>query len=125
MILQNQNQDHNKMKKEIKSRLEIIPVLLVIESMVCFILSYFEFYENIFTHWEELTECSFLMCFVLYGISENWGFLAKKCIATLFILNSVNFCYEFLDTLAYYNLFQSVIYSFFILITIHQLCWKK
>lgn len=113
------------MRKDIKAYLEILPILLVFESFVCFLLSFFNFYENIFAHWEQLTECSFLMCFVFYAISEKWGFVAKKSIATLFILNSINFFYSFLDTLQYYNYFIIALFSCFIYLLIYDLCLKK
>ncbi len=125
------------MKNEIKSRLEIVPLLLVIESMVCFILSYFKFYSKIFTHWEELTECSFLMCFIFYGLSKDWGFVAKKAIATLFLLNTINFIFGLMPKdyqktfylmglqFDYYNSFTTAIFIFFTILTTYELCKKQ
>lgn len=110
---------------EIKSRLEIIPLLLVLESFICFLLSYFNFYKSIFAYWEDLTECSLLMCIILYGISGKWGFVAKKSIATLFLLNIVNIFYSVLDTDKYYNIIFGVLFSCFLILIIYDLCRKK
>lgn len=132
------------LRQEIKSRLEILPLLLVAESLVCFLLSYSDFYAVIYPHWEGLTECSFLMCWVFYSLSENWGSIAKKSIVTLFALNTVNFLFKtnekgesiYLDIkksytlfgnfeFNYYDSFMAVIFSFFTYLLIHDLCWKK
>lgn len=113
------------MREEIKSRLELIPIFLLLESMVCFLLSYFDIYADIFGKWEELTECSLLMCIILYGISEDWGLLSKKCLITLVILNLLNLLFDSTPPDKYYFYFQSIIYSSSIFLIIHELCRKK
>lgn len=113
------------MKEKLRNNLEYLPLLLVIESIICFFLSLFDFYSYIYNQWEEITECSILMCVVLYLFSDSWNHLSKKCLITLFLLNLLNFCYESLDTLKYYFIFQSVIYAFLIFLIIYQACQKK
>lgn len=108
-----------------KSILEIIPLLLVIESFICFLCSYFKFYESVFSYWEDVTECSLLMCFVFYCISGKWGFVAKKSIATLFILNIVNIFYSVIDTDKYYNIIFVILFSCFLILMIYELCREK
>lgn len=112
------------MRVQIKSILEILPFALVVESIVYLLLSNFKFYAKIFPYWEQLTECSFLMCIILYSISKDWGIVSKKCLLTLFLLNGLNFIYSFLSTYAYYFYFQSLIYSFGIFLIFYSL-WKK
>lgn len=112
-------------RNEIKSRLEIIPFLLVVESFVCFLLSYTDLYQKLFTYWEDLTECSLLMCIIFYALSENWGVVSRKSIITLFILNGVNLVYQYVEKQTYYSLFLSTIFIFYLFLIIRDLCLKK
>lgn len=113
------------MREEIKSRLEIIPLLLVFESIICFLLSFLNVYVKIYDRWESATECSLLMCFIFYSLSKDWQLLSKKCLITLVLLNLLNLYYgdEPADE-SYYFYFQSFIYSLGIFLIVNEL-WRK
>lgn len=113
------------MREKIKSKLEIIPFLLVMESIICFLFSFFDVYIKIYDRWESATECSLLMCFIFYSLSKDWNLLSKKCLITLVLLNLLNLYYgdEVADD-SYYFYFQSFIYSLGIFLIIHEV-WRK
>ncbi len=113
------------LRNEIKSKVEYIPLFLVLEAEICFIFSYFKLYKEIFDAWEELTCCSLLMCVILYGFSENWGLLSKKCLLTCVLLNILNLVdkwFKLDDT--YYIWFQSLFYGLGLFLMFYEL-YKK
>lgn len=112
------------MKEKIRNKLELLPFLLVVESIICFLLSFYKIYAKIFESWEDITECSLLLCFVLWLFSEDWGVISKKCLLTLFLLNGLNLISNLINIDDYYFYFQSIIYSVGIFLIIYQI-WKK
>lgn len=114
------------LRNEIKSRVEYIPLFLVLEAEVCFLFSFTPWYVKVFDIWEEITCCSLLMCIILYGFSENWRLLSKKCLLTCVLLNMLNLvdkCYKFDDT--YYIWFQSLFYSLGLFLILYELCRNR
>jgi len=106
----------------IKTNAERLPFIMVLFSAVCYLCSYTEIYFYGYEFLQNTGDVSLLFCFFMYGYSGKWGFVAKKSLYTLAVLNILNIVNEYFVVENYYFYFIGFIYACFCSLIIYSKC---
>jgi len=99
---------------------EQFPFCLMVIAFVFYILCGFDFYASCFDYLSKLINCCLCFCFFAWLNSDNWGFVAKRSLLGLVLLNILDLFYTRLESDLYFHLYSMIIFYSMIIIFIYD-----
>lgn len=129
-----QNQELKmEIRKEIKSRKELFPVILFTAHALCFLFFWLapEQYSPFKKYFNTFFNTSIVTLIYMYGDSKDWGFLARRTLQCLMLLIVINLTFIILRQFGFFGadvldlycfIFSIVLYACFVGIFFYSLC---
>ena len=116
------------MKKSIKIHSDLIFVFITLFHFICFgvdawLCNTINLYGLNFETIDNIVYLSILL--IIWGYSENWGFIAKRCLVTIMLLSFLNIIDSVTDLNNYYFFYFTILILNLIYTLIYFVKWKK